>query len=190
MSSRHLTSCLVIDLEVSNGGVLELGVGVVDFRSRSLERFGSWLIRLSEPIDPDVAGLTGITDELVRGEGRRLEDVWNTVRREYSRDLPWGAWGKDGQLVARESSVRGIAPPFGDTYFDFGRLYGMTRAAGERVGLDEAMVAHGLEFEGRRHRARDDAYNLGRLILEAFRFPTWPAPGAAPRTATSSTGTR
>ena len=165
----NLSSCLVIDLEISNNELLEIGICVVDFKNDTLDHFDSWLIKTVLPIDPKVVELTGITDELVKKEGRKLEEVLNTTRKKYSKHLPWGAWGFDGQFLTRYVQNKGLILPFGESYFNFGQVFNFIHSPEKKVSLDDALAAYGLIFEGSKHRAKEDAYNLGKLLLQMLR---------------------
>jgi inhibitor of KinA sporulation pathway (predicted exonuclease) len=68
-------------------------------------------------------------------------------------------------------------------FIDLGATWALLAGTGNAPGLDSALAGLGLEFEGRRHRAMDDAINTARVAAEmglALRRRLLPTPVREP----------
>lgn len=155
--------CLVIDTEIDNNQIIEIGVGHIDFKENSLSRFQSWLIRPVGFISPEIEALTGITNSLLQKKGKPLREVFNTISKQYSSRIPYSGWGNDHKPFSLMISP---PSPFSDEYINWGHIFNFKHKINKRTSLDKALGLYGLSFEGQRHRAKDDAYNCGRLAIQ------------------------
>lgn len=78
----------------------------------------------------------------------------------------WASWGGfDLRQIERECARKAVANPLeGWSHRNLRREFAATRADGRQIGLRQALASRGLAFEGRLHRALDDAVNTARLL--------------------------
>jgi len=80
------------------------------------------------------------------------------------------AWGKNDLLFLEQNLVahRMEDRPDARKYVDIKAYYNyhILRVQGKPFGLRKALDREGYEFEGRQHRALDDAYNLTRIFVK------------------------
>ncbi len=67
-----------------------------------------------------------------------------------------------------ECERKDIEYPFNDSYVNVSVLYAFMNCLSLGTGMEKALAEYGMEFEGTQHRAKDDAFNLGRLVLKMF----------------------
>lgn len=178
MSNVKLDRMLVFDLEETcwegspppgeRNEIIE--IGIVELLLQGEPRIGrsaSYGVRpVASQVSEFCTSLTGISPQEAR-RGRPLEEVLRTMCREFGgATKTWAAWGRDDESLFRDCRALGLATPPMGGYLDLGALWGMLGGAAKAPGLRRAMDALGLEFEGKPHRALDDAVNTARVAME------------------------
>lgn len=114
--------------------------------------------------------LTGINQSVIDNHGITFERAMKLLKLKYSKFCPWGGWGDfDRKILYSECELRGIQPPFSDTYYDFRNLYSLISGEAREMGLYRALQREGLDFIGDQHSAKYDALNTAILIAKKLR---------------------
>lgn len=122
--------------------------------------------------------LTGATPEAVEA-AHTYRELSPWLAEMHTRLAPdaWLSWGSDHLLIQQQNEAFGTEGPFvGIQHIDMRRLLtpliyeltGLPRPKGSSagVGLQTALQALGLAFEGRHHNAGADAYNAARVLVD------------------------
>lgn len=173
---------LVVDLELTcwetrqppegeQPDIIEIGIAEVDNEKLEILRAGRFLVQPERSHLGDFCTrLTGITPGELARQGRPFREVCRSIEREWApRHKTWAAWGKDALAVAEAAGIHGVESPFSASHIDLGHLYDLLSGAPQRVGLRAALGTLGLEQQGERHRAQDDAAGAARVYIELAR---------------------
>lgn len=169
-----------IDLEMNqpSNTIIQVGWTVADpVSGRSYEIKGPY-VNPQEALSPIISNLCGI-DQSVLDKAGSLEDVYKDLLNDYYKydcNKTTVAWSQGDLALLRKQLGNPENWPFGDHYIDAKNLYQSwklkTGADHLKGGLARAMTKFKLTFEGRKHNARDDAYNTFRIyhrLLQEFR---------------------
>lgn len=158
----------VIDLEINEGEVIEVGLTVVDIESRQILKSWSFPVLVGRPITEHIHKLTGWTDRKLQKSGESFLKIWNRLLEDHglggrllvvdcNKEFPT----LQGELVAFNNPKR-VSPEI----LNVSTLFKIKhRISGAHLSLEEMLQREGLKFEGRQHRASDDSYNIARLFL-------------------------
>jgi hypothetical protein len=168
----------VLDLEHDNGLIIEVGWTEVDLQKRKILKSYSYPVspnQLVQEISPDVVDLTAWTLTKLRKQGEPLFNIYERLLEDR---------GLVGRLLVVDSPnewmlmVDNLKKQYGSTCFPYGAparpedtlcvssLWKIKhKEFGANTSLPDMLKAEGLEFEGRRHSAKDDSYNIARLFL-------------------------
>ncbi len=78
----------------------------------------------------------------------------------------WGA--KDKQLLISDCNAHKIDMDWMNDHVDLKSQFARIKNLPKPIGLDKALTAEGIDFEGSRHRALPDAINLSKLFIKYF----------------------
>jgi len=171
------TKYLSLDLELDRGDIIELGV-VLGCPGESPDHWirKSWLLhpRHGQPLEQRITELTGITQSELDGKavshGTVKSELTDLIEQHkpFVNPVQWGV-SDSVELLAEFDDMTGSRPPiFGRRFIDVKHFFLFIEAANGRAlsgGLSHAMGRYGLRFEGRKHRAGDDAFNTLRLFF-------------------------
>ena len=185
-----MTSLFALDLEMNqpSGNIIQIGAAVGN-EDRTVDTF-SQVINLKllypkEDITEYIESLTGITNKRMNEEGVFLNEGYKNLvsfymkykdSLSYPNPLTWGG----GDTLVLKKQVEAIGSndmewPFGRRWHDVKTLFVSYRmATGQKTqsGLARAMVKLGMNFDGKKHDATDDAANTIRIyfkLLEKFK---------------------
>lgn len=149
--------------------LLEFGLVEIDLESYFItKQFSKLIIPRRTNISAYCTKLTGITQELVAGQGVKLEDAITEISQLVpSSGVVWGGWGHDRDFWVKACKDANVQDPLAQAeYFNLQLLYSFLRGRTEATSLHKALAEEGLEFvNGTQHRALPDAYNTARVIL-------------------------
>lgn len=171
-----------IDLELNKNGeginrIIQVGAAFANISTPDDIKTFSWYLDPQEPIDPFITQLTGITDEIIQEKSVDHQTVANELGELlrsyeiYSSPVVWGGggWGNDATELKDEFTERGIEFKFfGHRVIDVKTIFVFNQILKQRTkksGLSKAMASYGLKFEGKQHRADDDAKNTLRFFF-------------------------
>lgn len=165
--------CNILDLEHDNGIIIEVGLTEVDLLKRKILKSYSYPVKTEIKVSDEVHQLTGWTTAKLQKQGedlskiyRRLLDDKGLVGRLMVIDQP-NEWML---FVANMASLYGArnypcAKPE-DTLCVSSLWKIKHKEFGANTSLPVMLKVEGLEFEGRRHSAKDDSLNIARLFLK------------------------
>lgn len=167
-----------LDLEFNQPSqkIIEVGYVIGDvYTGEILERV-SRLIRIDEKLNPRIIELTGITDEMLE-TGVSLAEAYAELARKHEEygcfrnALTWG--GGDSESL-REQLGLDHGWVLGRRWIDAKTLFvsrAIARQEKRQAGLARALKRMGKDFDGKKHRAADDALNtftIYRILLRDF----------------------
>jgi 3'-5' exoribonuclease 1 len=126
-------------------------------------------------LSPFCKQLTGIQQENI--------DQAETFDKVISRFREWGeifdeefyliSWGEnDKDYLRNDCNLHDIETDWLEKCINLKKQYRSINRHTKPMGLKRALELEGFEFEGSRHRAFDDAYNLSRIFLKYI--DEWP----------------
>jgi inhibitor of KinA sporulation pathway (predicted exonuclease) len=146
--------------------IIEIGVGLLDVRTLGIGAARQILIKPTRStVSAFCTRLTGITQEEA-ANGIELSEACAILRREYESDKRlWASYGDyDRRMLEKCCSELGVPYPFGPGHLNVKTLFAVTLGLPCEVNLETALGRIGLQFIGRAHCGKDDAFNVGRLL--------------------------
>ncbi len=135
-------------------------------------------VKLDEPLSHIISNLCGITQEVL-DVSEDLKFVYDDLRTDaFAHDCQTTtlAWSKGDLSLLKKQLPDDVVWPFGQHYIDVKNIYQSwklkTGADHLKGGLARAMTKLGMNFQGRKHNARDDAYNTFKFysrLLQEFK---------------------
>lgn len=175
--SIYKDTLLIVDIEATcwegytappgqENEIIEIGVTALELATLALSPAVSLLVQpTASEVSPFCTQLTGLTLERLTAEGLPFDAACQRLEKDYNaRNRLWVSWGGwDMRIMRAQCKARGVRYPFSDKHVNLKRLY--ADLAGARLGLKAALEARQLALEGTHHRADDDAYNAGRILV-------------------------
>lgn len=162
----------VLDLEFNNPDttkeIIEIGLAMVDLDSLTIVKNVSIPVLLPEGMEVNsfIVHLTGWTTAKLLKQGIPLEVACERVKTKYG--------SKNRLLVVdddNETSLFGELNPFGTDVMNISSLYKVIKKDfNSDKSLEFMLDSFGLKFEGKQHRAKDDAYNIARLFITMMKM--------------------
>lgn len=160
----------VLDLEMAqpSGKIIQIGIVIGNIQTGVVAHRQNWIVDCGESISEYITGLTGISDETVALRGIPMAEAYEQLKMVHTHfdcfvnPIVWGG-GDSGELL---SQCEGKGWPFGHRFFDMKTLWQwkcMQEGKPIQGGLAKSMTKMGLQFQGRKHDAEDDAYNTFRV---------------------------
>lgn len=172
---------MALDLEHNkpSGKIIQVGAVVGNLDSGKILEEYSCHIKIDEQITEYITKLTGIRQQDV-DQGYSLELAYEQLKQMHKRHecfrncLTWG--GGDTLCLKHQLGINDDEMfLFGRRWIDAKTLFVSLRfARGEhhQAGLARALVKLGMQFQGKKHQACDDARNtflIYRRLLEEFK---------------------
>jgi len=145
--------------------IIQVGVAVGNLKSGEILEKACYHIKTDEEISPFIQTLTGIRQEDVQN-GLPLHFVYGQLRAMHEQSkcfrnaLTWGGGDSDDLRIALGLDKETFL--FGRRWIDAKTLFVsrcFARDERHQSGLGKAMTRMGMQFEGRKHNAMDDATN-------------------------------
>jgi len=148
--------------------IIQIGIVEVDTHELEITREGNYYVRTTQPITPYCTGLTGITPERLKREGRPILEVLNSLKKKFGpANKVTYAWGDDAVALASACRLHGVG-----YFFHFVNLateFGIISGQKESLSLSAALSTLNTVFVGSPHNALDDARNTARLHVEMMK---------------------
>ena len=149
------------------GEIIEIGLSKIDLEKGEITKRAQYYVKPEkDEISSFCYELTGITDKVIRKQGRSLSDVVNSMVRNFGgNNTVYAAWGHDDDVLRKECAEKGIDFPFRN-YINLAVLDRVKNRRKTKVNQIDVMKEYGLDFEGAAHSGYVDAYNLSLLALK------------------------
>ena len=159
---------IALDLELNqpSNKIIEIGACVFELEPFSIIEELSAIVNPEEPLNPYIIKLTSITQEMV-DQGTDLQIAYGKLcmlvvkHNALTTPVVWGCG--DSPCLQKQVAVGNPSPfIFGRREFDTKTLYQSYRLANNlktQSGLSKSMAKCGINFQGVKHRAVDDARN-------------------------------
>ncbi len=146
--------------------IIEIGVVLLDVRTLKLGTARQMLIKPTRStVSVFCTRLTGISQEEA-ANGIDHSEACAILRREHESDRRlWASYGDyDRRMFERCCAELNVPYPFGPGHLNVKTLLAVTLVLPCEVNLETALGRTGLQFIGRAHCGKDDAFNVGRLL--------------------------
>jgi inhibitor of KinA sporulation pathway (predicted exonuclease) len=177
MGHKSIEIFTALDLEMNqpSKSIIQIGAVVGNITTGQILEKLSVFVNPNERINPEITKLTGITQQDV-DNGVTLLEAYGKLKRmhenygSFINSITWG--GGDSQelleqLKKNHPDFEGWC--FGRRWIDTKTLFVSWRFAnGQPIqgGLARSMTKVGLQFQGRKHDARDDAFNTFLMYVK------------------------
>lgn len=168
--------------------VIEVGACLIDDQCNVLSTFQTFIRPIHNPtLTAFCTELTGIqqadvTDAPGFVDAQSLMDQWlDHLKHEFGAIEKWGSWGRfDWNILHRNNRMHGNEPgkllalEHINLKQEYAKLHlpdGISKSQQRKrvqPGVRLALKQQGMQFEGRPHRALDDAKNIARLCPVVF----------------------
>lgn len=148
--------------------IIEIGAVRMDIGGEYLGEFRQFVKPVLNPLlSPFCKSLTGITQEQVNAAQTYkyvIRDFidWGRVEDEHTFLISWGE--NDKLYLHNDCKLHKIDSIWLKNHIDLKKHFRHLKRLNNYVSLKRAIQLEGMEFEGDRHRAFDDAYNLSRVF--------------------------
>lgn len=178
---------LVVDTEsfcwegrYESGNIIQIGYCILDLKLNTIKKKSYFIrpydISKVEELSDFCTNLTGITKKHLY-KGFLLEEVLRIMIKDGCNNITWAGYGDDKSHILDEYYIGnplngdiyliGFKPPA--SYIDVSLLFNFKTRNFGKFSLINALKYFNLEFEGRQHRADDDAFNTAKLLLELLK---------------------
>lgn len=172
MSASH-SKVICYDLEMCCwenqrplGEIISIGLCELDLSDGTIQREGHFYVKpRRDRVSKFCEDLTGISQRIIDCQGKPLQNVLDTITKNFGSRKPYVAWGDDATYLGRECRKNGFSSPLRSAV-DVALLYKIRSRNGQNVSLSQALALAGAEFEGKAHNALVDAKNLASLIVK------------------------
>ena len=151
--------------------IIEIGVVPLALKDLKIGTPTSILIKPSmSRVSKFCTTITSITPELA-DTGISFKEACEKMRKDIkSKDIPWISWGAfDPKMLHWQCSDLKVEYPFGAGHVDWKFHFAAMMGLENETNLPRALEILGMKFEGTRHRAGDEAYNIARVVAEMFK---------------------
>lgn len=170
----------VIDTEYDGKDLIEIGLTTVDLKNRRIIQSYSLPLPLERQVSPEIHELTGWTQAKLNKQGL---DYFTLITRlqKYGFENRLLVADTDDEAEFIEYAVLRYGLLTKPNYMrtnDYNRmflsssrlnvsiLFMLKTGLEPNLGLDRMLEHFNMTFEGKRHRAKDDSYNIARLFLQ------------------------
>jgi inhibitor of KinA sporulation pathway (predicted exonuclease) len=150
--------------------IIEIGITAVTLPDLNISNSVGILVRPTHSkVSQFCTHITTLTQELV-DTGMPYGDACEfLVKKMYTKHIPWISWGTyDRKQIMFQCQSDECGYPFGAGHDDFRLQFATMMGLKYQINLPEALKMVGLEFQGTRHRAADESWNIARLMVELY----------------------
>jgi len=150
--------------------IIEIGITAVTLPDLNISNPVGILVRPAHSrVSPFCTRITTLTQEIV-DTGMPYKDVCEfLIEKMYTKRVPWISWGAyDRKQIMFQCQADECTYPFGAGHEDFMLQFAVMMGLKRQVHLTDALKMVKLEFQGTRHRAADESWNIARLMVELY----------------------
>ena len=174
----------VIDLELNDWKIIEIGLTTVDLKKKSIVKTYSIPILPSVfmPLTPEIEELTGWTDKKLAKSGIYFSAALDRLQNKYGSKGRLTIVDTDNEINAFKTNIFKTMSstlslydeideimPFGEDHINVSTLFKIKTGIFENLSLIKMLKHYKIEFEGKHHRADADSYNIAKLFLELIK---------------------
>lgn len=168
---------LVFDLECAcwlgrpphglRADIIEIGLCVLDMSTTGITDRKSILIKPANAvISSFCTELTGITQEMLDGDGVTFKEAMAMMKESIGTVTSSASWGKFDAYALRSDCVYyGVEFPL-SKHLNAQKTFKSKLKHKNETSVAGALAHFGRTFDGRQHRAGDDAYNTALILSE------------------------
>jgi len=152
------------------GEIIEIGLTLVDVNKKEIVKTAQYYVKPEkDEIVPYCTNITGITPQVIKKQGRPLQEVLKTMVKNFGgQQRVYCAWGRDDTVLFNECIQKNIDIPFYE-FLNLGTVYRLKyNTSNSATSLQDTLELHNIEFEGKAHSGLVDSYNLAKLYLALF----------------------
>ncbi|SHO59031.1 3'-5' exonuclease [Vibrio quintilis] len=152
----------------TTGEIIEIGLAEIALDQQEIVKRAQYYVKPEkDEISLFCSQLTGITPRKIEKQGRSLENVIQSMTKNFgSTKKIYASWGRDDLILKQECEAKNIACPIGE-FINLATLFRIQqRMKNKRIGHRDAQESLGLGWEGRQHSGYVDAFNLAKLALK------------------------
>ena len=176
--AKKLDQLIVIDVESSCwegstpkgqiSDIIDIGICIIDIDS------GQRLEKVSILVKPEHSSLsefcskfTHLTQEQVN-KGISFKEACSLLKIKYlTKKRTWASYGDYDRLqFDKQCKLYNVEYPFSSTHINIKNLFAIKKKLHQEVGMLKALEILNLPHEGLHHKAIDDAWNIGNILLE------------------------
>jgi inhibitor of KinA sporulation pathway (predicted exonuclease) len=178
MASLDSSRVLYLDLELNTGDlkidhkIVQIGIVEVDTNNLTITRKEEYYVKPYEfkGLHFWCTKLTGIHTRTIQKEGRPWHEVHGTLGKFGIKNKTTFVWGDDALCLNRAYAEANLDNPF--NCLNLAWIFKNICKSKQNIGVSKALEILGLTFEGKPHRALNDAFNTARIhiaLLKMFR---------------------
>jgi inhibitor of KinA sporulation pathway (predicted exonuclease) len=144
--------------------IIEIGYAILDYGTNEIKENGSLVIRPEESVvTPFCSNLTGWTQAAV-DRGISFQEACKTLGSDLKAgSRVWSSFGNyDLEMFKKMCQRRQVKYPYTPQHLNIKPMAAMF--TGEMGGLGRTLSLLGLQFQGRQHSGKDDAFNAARIL--------------------------
>ena len=178
--SPEVITSLDLEFNQPSGKIIQIGAVIGNCKTGEVLCDMELYVDPYERLSDRIITLTGITEEDIRQKGMSLMQAYSILAENHVKHnsfinpLTWGG-GDSAEL--RKQIGNPEKWPFGRRWVDVKtvfQFYCWANNLKSRAGLAKAMRKLGMDFSGKKHNGRDDAYNTFRVychLLDKLKNP-------------------
>lgn len=166
------STCYEEHLEDNISDIIEIGTCLLNLETKEIELNESiYVIPLRSKINDFCLNLTGISEEIIKEKGISLKEACSILESKYnSKNVVWGSWGYyDKNKMTEQCQTFNINYPLNFSHVNLKTYYSLINNLSKEYGLKRALMKTGIDFKGRQHSGKDDAYNTAKLFLKMLK---------------------
>ncbi|MEN1680565.1 MAG: 3'-5' exonuclease [Planctomycetota bacterium] len=152
------------------GEIIEVGLAEADLLTGEVSQRAQYFVKPErDEVSEFCTKLTGITPRTVERQGRPLDKVLSTMTKKFGgAGKVFAAWGRDDLVLFDECRAKEVEQPFHE-FLNVATVCQLAFTNGKKkLGQPAAQELLGVPWQGDRHSAFDDAFNLANLSLRLF----------------------
>lgn len=176
--AKKLDQIIVIDVEATcwegsppkgeEAEIIEIGICPIDVvKGRKLEKKCIIIKPELSSLSEFCARLTHLTQEQLN-KGISFKEACSLLEKKYlTKKRTWASYGDfDRNQFHRQCKLFKVDYPFGPSHINIKNLFAFNKKLSQEVGMMKALEILNLPHEGLHHRAIDDAWNIGNILLK------------------------
>lgn len=144
--------------------IIEIGYAILDYESNEIKENGSIVIKPTESVVTKFCtDLTGWTQEAV-DRGISFQEACHILESDLKAgSRVWASHGNyDLEMFKKECLRKNVKYPYTPQHLNVKPMAAIF--TGEVAGLGRTLSLLGLQFQGRQHSGKADAYNVARIL--------------------------